>query len=384
MKRIFIISMATLLIAGTTTTGRSFTTSDDAQEVTTRPRRVVFPGFLGVELDEVSREVAQRLSLREERGAIVSSVVRDSSAQKAGIQKDDVIVKWNGERIESAMELSRHLRETPSGRTVRLGVIRGGREMDVDVTLGDRSDYIARFDAERAKERAERELERQRERAERDKERQQQRAEREKERAARLVERQQEMAKRAQERMSVVRYSGRSRLGIQIQSMSPQLAEYFGLSGRNGALVVFVHADSPAAKAGIKAGDVILSIAGEKVESTPDVSRALRDKTEGPVEVRVMRDRREQTITVQIEKAEASAWLLDDTFDFIAPALDIVVLPKFAMTIPQIKLAPVRIKGPAFAPMPPVIVPKIVVPAPKITVPLAPVPMKLRTLPRFV
>jgi S1-C subfamily serine protease len=92
--------------------------------------------------------------------------------------------------------------------------------------------------------------------------------------------------------------------------MTPQLAEYFGLSKRSGALVVFVYADSAAAKAGLKAGDVILSAAGQTVENPMDLRHALVAKQEGGVELRILRDKQEQTLTVQIEKR--SGILLED------------------------------------------------------------------------
>ena len=69
-------------------------------------------------------------------------VVADSPAAKAGLQKDDVIVRWDGEQIESAIQLSRLRRETPPGRTVRLGIVRDGREIEVSVQLGERPQRV--------------------------------------------------------------------------------------------------------------------------------------------------------------------------------------------------------------------------------------------------
>src|SRR5262249_11288173 len=116
-----------------------------------------------------------------------------------------------------------------------------------------------------------------------------------------------------------------ARLGVQLQSMTPQLAEYFGLSKRTGALVVFVFADSPAAKAGLKTGDVILSAGGETVESPMDLRRVLATKSEGPIELRILRDRREQTLTVQLQKASSSSLMELD--DFIGEAIRVSIAP---------------------------------------------------------
>ena len=79
-------------------------------------------GYLGVYLEDVDDEAARRLGLPEEEGALVEDVVDDSPAADAGLQKDDVIVGYNGETVESVAELSRLVRETPAGRTVTLDV----------------------------------------------------------------------------------------------------------------------------------------------------------------------------------------------------------------------------------------------------------------------
>jgi len=89
-------------------------------------------------------KTVQRLKLRQERGALIEGVVSGSSAAQAGLQKNDVVVKWDGEQIESAREMSRHIRETPAGRTVRLGVFRDGRELEVSVKIGERAAFVSR------------------------------------------------------------------------------------------------------------------------------------------------------------------------------------------------------------------------------------------------
>jgi membrane-associated protease RseP (regulator of RpoE activity) len=142
------------------------------------------------------------------------------------------------------------------------------------------------------------------------------------------------------------RVGDRSRLGVELQGMTPQLAEYFGLSKRSGALVIFVFADSPAAKAGLKAGDVILSAAGETVENPMDIRRALTGKSEGAVEFRIMRDKHEQTVNVQLEKG-ASSWLLapDDCADTVIRA----EIAPMAIEIPTMAIAPISVKTPKLA-----------------------------------
>ncbi|HST21002.1 MAG TPA: PDZ domain-containing protein, partial [Blastocatellia bacterium] len=246
MKRSLIFCLAVLLAGSSVAFAREFD-----QDRNDRPRRTTLPnsGFLGVDLAEVTNDVVGRLKLREERGALITSVTTDSAASKAGLQKDDVIIKWNGETMESPGDLSRHIRKTPVGQSVKLGVMRDGREIEVNATMGDREEYLS----ERSKVR---DQIREQARQAREQAREQSRQAREQ-----VREQSQQIRERVRQASRVVVREGRNyRMGISLQSMSPQLAEYFGLKDRNGARVVFVHPDTAAAKAGIKAGDVILSI----------------------------------------------------------------------------------------------------------------------------
>lgn len=346
---------------------------DSDQQTVERPRRVQISagGFLGVELGEVNSEVVQRLKLREERGALIEGVTSGSSAAQAGLQKDDVIVKWDSESIESARELSRHIRETPAGRAVRLGVLRGGREIEVNAKMGERTSILNTVRVPRPTP------------------------------VARV---------RVRPEIAGVRVRDGVRLGAQLQTMTTQLAEYFGLSKRTGALVVFVFADSPASKAGLKAGDVILSVAGETVENPMDLRRILTTKSEGSVEVKVLRDKQEQTLTVHVEKG-TNSWLLqpDDSDEVVAVTTPFTVaLPKIhvrpaVINVPRVKLEPMTIQvlrvhiAPMVVPSVNVQVPKIDLEPMKIEIPeinLEPMrieipkidiaPMKIQILPRRI
>ena len=278
---------------------------DYDQQTPERPRRVQFPAdsFLGVQLGEVGSETVQRLKLRQERGALIDAVVSGSSAAQAGLQKNDVVVTWDGEQIESAREMSRHIRETPAGRTVRLGIFRDGHEIEVSVKMGERNVLVSRP-------------------------------------VARITPRPEIQMRQ--------RVTDRGHLGVDLQSMTPQLAEYFGLSKRTGALVVFVFADSPAAKAGLKAGDVLLNAGGETVESPSDLRRVLTAKPEGPLEVRVLRDKQEKTVTVQIEKGTKS-WLLES--DNFGEADVRVAMAPIAIHVPKMKMTPVTMALPKIVPV---------------------------------
>ncbi|MDX1579596.1 MAG: PDZ domain-containing protein, partial [Gemmatimonadota bacterium] len=226
-------------------------------------------GYLGVRIVDVDEEDVERLGLPEERGTLVVEVVDGTPAAEAGLEPDDVIVRWNDERVESAAEFSRLVRETPPGRTVRLGVVRDGSERDVRAELGEPERAMRSFRMRSAPN-------------------------------LRLRGPEGRVRVEGPERAFVFRM-GRPRLGVSVSSLSDQLGEYFGVENGDGALITEVHEETPAARAGLRAGDVIRSVAGEEVDGPGDISRILADRDAGPVEVEIVRDRQARTITVELE-----------------------------------------------------------------------------------
>jgi serine protease Do len=98
-------------------------------------------------------------------------------------------------------------------------------------------------------------------------------------------------------------FGARGRLGATVTPISDQLAQYFGV--KSGVLVSTVTPDSPAARAGLKAGDVITTANGRTIERPTDLTTAIREAaTARSVELRVMRDRKESTITVTLPERE--------------------------------------------------------------------------------
>ncbi len=100
------------------------------------PSFIAGGGYLGVQISDVDEEQASELGMSEPYGAYVSSVVDGSPADYAGINDGDVLVRWNGGRIESVAQLRRFAQETPEGRTVNVRVFRDGSELDLSVKLG--------------------------------------------------------------------------------------------------------------------------------------------------------------------------------------------------------------------------------------------------------
>lgn len=282
--------------------------------------------YLGVSLRDVSAEEVSRLGLRDEHGAFIESVSEGSPAAEAGLQEGDVIATWNGERVESVAVLSRFVRETPPGRSVSLGVFRSGSQQTIAVELGERSgaaralayavgpEMRVRMEELREHLRESRDgmrLSEEQLREMREKMRhsgEEMREAREHVRAARermlecIVEVEADEEGEGGARRVVIVRGGRGRLGVRLQGLSDQLGDYFGIEGGDGALVTSVTEDSPAATAGIQAGDVIVAVGSKSVEGPGDVARAVRGAEAGPTEVTVIRDGQRRSFTVTLEE----------------------------------------------------------------------------------
>ena len=256
--------------------------------------------YLGVYLEEVSSDRARELGLTEERGAIVMKVVPGSPAEKAGLKENDVIVSYNGRRVDSVRELQRLLSDTPVDRTVSLEVVRGGSRQAISATvtkrspskmysfqggLGDKTWLRGLYDADALKQ---------------------------SEAATKKLKESLEQSRLQLEGFGNFNFVGPgrfmfhrgSRLGIAVESLTDQLGEYFGVKSGHGVLVAEVTENGPAAKAGLKAGDVITASDGQKTDTVPDLMTAISKKEEGAVVLTIVRNRQEQTITVTLEKPE--------------------------------------------------------------------------------
>lgn len=269
--------------------------------------------YLGVYLEEVTTERVKELNLREERGAMVMKVAEGSPAEKAGLKENDVIVSFNGRRVDTVRELQRLLAETPAGRSVTFEIVRGGNNQSLTATLSKRAALTAwNLDNEEALRRYEKDFQRLDEEMKLNQEQQ-----------GHMRKRAEEAQKRAQElqgKMQVTpfpdgefkfdlkgfngfAFSG-SRLGVTVESLTDQLASYFGVKEGKGVLVTEVLDKSAAERAGIKAGDVILEVDNQKIGGTGDLINSLSKKEEGDVTVKIVRDHQEQTLTVKLEKRQ--------------------------------------------------------------------------------
>jgi len=295
---------------------------------------------LGVQVRDVGKEDLAKLKLTTQSGVVIDEVMNESAAQKAGVKAGDVVVQFDGENVRSAMQLTRLVRETAEGRAVKMAVIRDGKRMDLDVTPTAAEDQVSVF-VNQAQIRGDVERQLAHEMENQQGQMQQYRFER----RVPGPEPGQPMPpggtlqweQRTPPPMppgstfqwkqgapmpmpvpegGVMRYfgdnatgnfaftMGRGRLGVTVQELTPELAAYFGV--KDGLLVSAVQADTPAAKAGIKAGDVIATVNGKTVASSSELIAELADK-DGEVTIGLTRDKKPLSLKATLEARKAPA-----------------------------------------------------------------------------
>ena len=224
--------------------------------------------FLGVGVAEVTPDRARELKLREEYGVEITRLEDDSPAAKAGLKSGDVVLEYQGQRVEGMEQFGRLVRETPSGRTVKLVISRGGATQTVQATVASRKaqgllnhDSNFRFA---------------------------------------MPDIQIGDMPHAFTPQLFTMWSG-SMLGVEAESVGKQLADYFGV--KEGVLVRSVVKGSPAEAAGIKAGDVITKVDQTPVTAVNDLSTAVRaSRSKRTFPVQIMREHHETTVTVTIDE----------------------------------------------------------------------------------
>jgi serine protease Do len=283
-----------VLVAGVAAAMSSLVAQAPRVEERARPRMMMLDGRgaqLGVMVDDLNPDELKTLG-DAPGGVRIEEVDQDGPAAKAGLREGDIVIDVDGERVRSARQFSRLIQETPAGRSVALRIVRDGQRQSISVTpearafgLGWDSDRI-----ERDFGRSLRELE------------------------PRLRE--------IEPRLREFRYNGpmdfnfdlvpgwsspRSRLGVQLEELSPQLAEYFGAKS-GGVLVSSINSGSPAEKAGLKAGDVITSINGDAVRDSEDVIDELRAVEGQDVTIGILRDKKESSVKATLEARPRTGW----------------------------------------------------------------------------
>ena len=233
--------------------------------------------YLGVDIQDITSDRVAPLKLKEERGVEITMVDQDAPAGKAGLKEHDVILEFNGTKVESEEQLRRLIRETPPGRTITLGISRDGGPMQVPVQLADRAKLVQGV------------------------------------RVPRITIPDIEIP-----RIEIPSYSFQMQtyspsLGIQTESLTRQLGEFFGVKDGEGILVRSVEKGSAAEKAGLKAGDVIVRADNQKLSGRAELSQVLRSHRQGgKLSLTIVRDKREQNVMLDLpERRKDSSWNFD-------------------------------------------------------------------------
>jgi serine protease Do len=232
--------------------------------------------YLGVGAADVDAERAKALKLSEERGVEIKNVDSESPAAKAGVKEGDVVLEYNGQRVEGTEQFVRLVRETPPGRSVRLLISRDGKTQTITLTTAARTSHFMGGDGFRLNVPVP---------------------------PVPPFPPSGNWWQGMAPDLPTGNMTWRSgSLGIESESLGPQLAQFFGV--KDGVLVRSVNKNSPAEKAGIKAGDVIVKINGNAVESPREIGRELRQgRRQANVSITLVRDRKEMTVTVTVGEA---------------------------------------------------------------------------------
>jgi len=239
-------------------------------------------GWLGITTQSVNKDLSEAFDLGIDYGALINEVFEDSPAEKAKLFEEDVIVSFNGEKVSDVDDLLDLLDEAKAGDEVELVIFRDGDKKNIKVTVDEHPKKSYQYA---------------------------------------LKDDQKKKIKNGyfygfndedEDGARRVFNSGdktRGYLGVNLIDLSDQLGEYFGVSEDEGVLITSVEKDSPAEKAGIKAGDVIITADNEKIEGSGDLSEIIRDHEKGDnITLVVLRNGHRQEINCELDETNSYSW----------------------------------------------------------------------------
>ena len=249
-------------------------------------------GWLGVYSQTLTPELREGLNYTGS-GALVSRVVEGSPAEKAGVKSGDVIVGINTTTVASATDLTKAVQATKVGQTVSVRIVRDGARRTLSAKLAERPED----DLEWSESPGDREAP--------------------EAPGSRHYKDGGDFETFFDDAMPgfAMLSGGRGRLGVRIENLSPDLGSYFGVADGKGVLVLEVFKETPAEKAGLKAGDVITKAGDRKVEDSDDLVSALRD-AEKKVTLTVMRQKASRTIESELREKPAMRFRYDGPMSY--------------------------------------------------------------------
>lgn len=244
-------------------------------------------GYLGVDVADVDAEKAQALKLKEARGAVITLIDHDAPAGQAGLRVNDVVLEMNGETVDDADQMRRMLREMPAGRRITLLISRDGSEQTISVELADRQEMEQSI-------------------------------------WNRLIGHRGESEQPAPAGMGLLAGGGGGNapsgggfhlpffgsnlnVGVMVEPLTTQMAAVLGVP--SGLMVKQVAQKSAADVAGLQAFDVILKVGTETMANMASWDRALRANQGRPVQVTILRDRKQETLTLHVDSKHRQSQL---------------------------------------------------------------------------
>ncbi len=255
-------------------------------------------GYLGVDVSDVDADKAQTLKLKDVRGAVITLIDHDAPAGQIGLKINDVVLAIDGQTVESADALRRILREIPPGRKVSLEISRDGNIQTIAVQLVDRraldhdiwskinvdADGISPLPPS----------------------------------GLGILPGSGSAPVSSGFHMSL--FTGTLNVGAMVEPLTSQMSDYLGVQG--GLMVKQVAKKSEASKAGLKAFDVILKVGSDSIATSADWDRSLRSNVGKPVQVTILRDKKQQQLTLQVDSKHRSSVEHEDIF---GPGTDKIV-----------------------------------------------------------
>jgi serine protease Do len=248
-------------------------------------------GYLGVLVSDVDNDSASKLKLKEVRGALITLIDHDAPAGQIGLRVNDVVLELNGQRVEGAEQFGRMLREIPAGRKISLLISRDGSPQTVELQLVDRKTM-------------------------------------EQDAWNKLGNRSDPSGASAGKGIFTGSgdvgtpgfrspFGSSLNVGAMVEPLTSQMADYLGVP--SGIMVKQVARKSEAAAAGLKAFDVILKVGNEAVTTMSDWDRALRSNEGKAVPVTILRERKQQTVNLQVDSKHKSEVDYQDAFPGLLP-----------------------------------------------------------------
>jgi serine protease Do len=267
--------------------------------------------YLGVDTRDITSDRLGQLNVKDESGVEVTMVDQDAPAGKSGLKEHDVILSINDQKIESVEQLRRVVHEIPPGRSVTIGISRAGQPMTLKAQLAERNmDRSFNFNMPPINVPA--------------------------------IHIPPINMPEIDVPTVVVMHSPHNS-GMMVENLTPQLGDFFGVKSGNGVLIRSVERGSRAEQAGLRAGDVIVKVDGSGVSDCSDFTRLLRQRKGTKASVTVMRDRKEQNLTLTLPEPRHTGSLKDCDYVEAATCAQFVNEgTKLAKAIPEFSTAEIK------------------------------------------